>query len=138
MKKDMLMNIQQIDLIGIPVSDQQTSLDFYTKMLGFDERLNMAHLEDESTRWIELVPPGAATAIVLASWEKPGSPGTIVLTTTDIEADYAELRGKGLELSPLEYQPWGISVMITDPDGNQLLLQQNVDMSVSASEDDQK
>ena len=123
------MNIQHIDLIGIPVSDQQTSLDFYTKMLGFEERVNMAHLEDESTRWIELVPPGASTAIVLASWEKLGSRGTTVLVTTDVEADYAELLAKGLDLPPLEHQPWGISVMITDPDGNQLLLQQNIEMS---------
>jgi catechol 2,3-dioxygenase-like lactoylglutathione lyase family enzyme len=125
----MLMNIQQVDLIGIPVSDQQASLDFYTKILGFEERLNMAHFEDESTRWIELVPPGAATAIVLASWEQPGSRGTIVLVTTDIEADYAALKVKGLDLPPLEHQPWGISAMITDPDGNQLLLQQNIEMS---------
>ncbi len=123
------MNIQKIDLIGIPVADQQVALDFYTQKLGFEVRIDMAHLEDGSTRWIELVPPGAATAIVLASWEKPGSRGTIVLVTTDIEADYAELQAKGLELPSLERQPWGISTMITDPDGNQLLLQQNLDMT---------
>jgi catechol 2,3-dioxygenase-like lactoylglutathione lyase family enzyme len=29
------MNIQQIDLIGLPVSDQNVALEFYTKMLGF-------------------------------------------------------------------------------------------------------
>jgi len=123
------MNITQIDLIGIPVSDQQAALDFYTKILGFEERVNMAHLEDESTRWIELVPPGAATAVVLASWEKPGTRGTFQLVTTDIEADYAELKTKGLDMPPLEHQPWGISVVIKDPDGNVLLLQQNLDMS---------
>jgi catechol 2,3-dioxygenase-like lactoylglutathione lyase family enzyme len=122
------MHIQQIDLIGIPVTNQQASLDFYTKMLGFEVRLDMQHLEDESTRWIELVPPGASTAIVLASWEKPGTRGTIVLVTTSIEADYAELQTKGLNLPPLEHQPWGISVLITDPDGNQFLLQQNIEM----------
>lgn len=123
------MNIQRFDLIGIPVTDQQTALNFYTKTLGFEERVNMAHLEDEGTRWIELVPPGAATAIVLASWEQPGTRGAIQLVTTDIEADYAELKAKGLDLPPLEHHPWGISVMISDPDGNQLLLQQNIDMS---------
>lgn len=123
------MHIQHIDLLGMPVTNQQASLDFYTQKLGFEVRIDMAHLEDDSTRWIELVPPGAATAIVLASWEKPGSLGTIVLVTTDIEADYAELQAKGLELPPLEHQPWGISAMITDPDGNQLLLQQNLDMT---------
>jgi catechol 2,3-dioxygenase-like lactoylglutathione lyase family enzyme len=124
----MLMHIQRVDLIGIPVSNQQVSLDFYTKMLGFEQRMNMAHLEDPNTRWIELVPPGASTALVLASWEQPGSRGTIVLVTTDIEADYAELKAKGLDLPPLERQPWGISALIVDPDGNSLLLQQNLDL----------
>ncbi|MEM8534384.1 MAG: VOC family protein [Chloroflexota bacterium] len=123
------MNIQHIDLIGIPVTDQQTSLDFYTKSLGLVERLNMEHMEMEGIRWIELVPPGAATAIVLSTWENTDKHGTIVLVTDDIEADYAELQAKGLNLPPLERYPWGISVMITDPDGNELLLQQNIDIS---------
>jgi predicted enzyme related to lactoylglutathione lyase len=65
---------------------------------------------------------------VLAPWETPGNLGTIVLVTTDIQADYAELKAKGLDMPPLEHQPWGTSIMITDPDGNKLLLQQNHDM----------
>ena len=123
------MNIQYIDLLGMPVTDQQRSLEFYTQILGFEERVNMEHFEMEDTRWIELLPPNSNTAIVLATWEDAGSLGTIVLVTTDIEADYAELKAKGLDLPPVEHQPWGSSTMITDPDGNQLLLQQNADMS---------
>ena len=46
-----------------------------------------------------------------------------------VRADYAKLKTKGLDLPPLEHQPWGISVMIADPDGNPLLLQQNLEMS---------
>jgi predicted enzyme related to lactoylglutathione lyase len=124
------MNIQHIDLIGVPVTNQQASLAFYTNMLGFAVRINMEHFEsdDPNVRWIELVPPGAATALVLAPWAQPGSMGTIVLVTTDIEADYAELQTKGLDLPPLEHQPWGVSALITDPDGNQLLLHQNTAM----------
>jgi uncharacterized glyoxalase superfamily protein PhnB len=119
------MNIQHIDLIGMPVTNQQVALDFYTQKLGFEVRVNMEHFEMPDARWIELVPPGAATAIVLSTWEDSSSRGTLVLVTTDIEADYAELQAKGLELPPLERQPWGISTLITDPDGNKLLLQQN-------------
>jgi uncharacterized glyoxalase superfamily protein PhnB len=124
------MNIKYLDLIGMPVTNQQVSLEFYTKMLGFEIRTNMEHFEsdDPNVRWIELVPPGASTAIVLSTWEEPASKGVMILVTTDIEADYAELKAKGLDLPPLEHQPWGISTMITDPDGNQLLLQQNLDM----------
>lgn len=127
------MNIQHIDLIGMPVTDQQASLEFYTQKLGFEERVNMEHFEMEGVRWIELVPPGAATAIVLVTWEKERKPGTIILVTNNIEADYTELKAKGLDLPPLEHQPWGISALITDPDGNELLLQQNADMPEAAS-----
>ncbi len=125
------MNIQYLDLIGMPVTDQKASLEFYTKMLGFEERVNMEHfeMEDKNVRWIELVPPGADTAIVLSTWEDSDSRGTLILVTTDIEADYAELQAKGLTLPPLDHQPWGISVLITDPDGNKMILQQNMDMS---------
>jgi uncharacterized glyoxalase superfamily protein PhnB len=115
----------------MPVTNQHVSLAFYTNMLGFAVRTNMEHFEsdDPNVRWIELAPPGASTAIVLSTWEDADSRGTIVLVTTDIEADYAELKAKGLDLPPLEHQPWGISTMIIDPDGNKLLLQQNIAMS---------
>ena len=131
------MNIKHLDLIGMPVTNQEASLAFYTDKLGFAVRTNMEHFEsdDPNVRWIELVPPGAETAIVLSTWEKPASKGVMVLVTTDIEADYAELKAKGLDLPPLEHQPWGISTMITDPDGNQMLLQQNLEMSDSENGD---
>lgn len=122
------MHITHVDLIGMPVTNQQVALEFYTQKLGFTERVNMEHFETPGIRWIELVPPGASTAIVLSTWEDSSSRGTIVLVTTDIEADYAELQAKGLNLPPLDHQPWGISTLITDPDGNTLLLQQNIDM----------
>ena len=132
------MNIQNLDLIGMPVTNQKLSLDFYTRILGFEERVNMDHFEMADTRWIELVPPGASTAIVLSTWEDADSRGTLVLLTTDIEADYAELIAKGLNLPPLEHQPWGISTLITDPDGNTLLLQQNINISGGESENEAK
>jgi hypothetical protein len=45
---------QHIDLIGMPVTNQQVSLDFYTNMLGFEVRTNMEHFEsdDPDVRWI--------------------------------------------------------------------------------------
>lgn len=127
------MNIKHLDLIGMPVKNQQVSLDFYTQKLGFEERLNMEHFETPGIRWIELVPPGAQTAIVLSTWEEGRHPGTMILVTTDIEADYAELQAKGLDLPPLERQPWGISTLITDPDGNTLFLQQATEFSDSGA-----
>ncbi|MEM9954638.1 MAG: VOC family protein [Chloroflexota bacterium] len=122
------MNLNRIDYIGIPVTDLQRALDFYTQVLGLEERVNMEHFEIEGSRWIELVPPGAVTSIVLAPWEHVGTAGSLVLLTDDIEADYAELTSRGLEMPPLEMQPWGTAVPFKDPDGNSWYLQQNMPM----------
>lgn len=130
------MNIQCVDHVGVPVTDQKAALDFYTRILGFEERVNMEHFEIEGTRWIELVPPGSSTSIVLVTWDKVGSSGALVLITSDIEADYAELKAKGLDLPPLEHQPWGTSVLFQDPDGNRWYLQQNNDDPEAASNSD--
>ncbi len=130
------MNINRIDLIPIPVSDQNAALAFYTEKLGFEVRLNIAHMEDPSIRWIQLAPPGGETHLVLAPWVNSGSFATFILVTSDIESDYIELKEKGIDLSPLEHQPWGISTKITDLDGNVLLLQQNIDLDSSPTVED--
>ncbi|MBA3868001.1 MAG: VOC family protein [Anaerolineae bacterium] len=119
------MNIKNIDLVAVPVTDQDASLKFYTEKLGFEVRLNIPHFENPSIRWMQLAPSGAATSMVLAPWVKPENFITFILETSSIEADYAELKAKGVNLAPLVTQPWGTSAMITDPDGNQLLLQQS-------------
>ncbi len=118
------MNIKHIDLVGIPVTNQEVSLAFYTEKLGFEVRMNIPHFEDSSIRWIQLAPAGAATNIVLAPWIKHESYTTIVLETDNIQADYAELEKKGVKLGELVTQPWGTSATVADPDGNELLLQQ--------------
>jgi lactoylglutathione lyase len=127
-KEQYTMNIKHIDLIGVPVTDQNASLAFYTEKLGFEVRLNITHFEDPSIRWIQLAPPGSATSIVLSPWIKRESFNTFVLVTDNIQADYAELQKKGVNLGQLVTQPWGTSATITDPDGNELLLQQSTEL----------
>jgi catechol 2,3-dioxygenase-like lactoylglutathione lyase family enzyme len=119
------MNIERIDLVPIPVSDQAAALAFYTEKLGFEVRLNIPHLEDPSTHWIQLAPPGGETQVVLSTWIKPENFSAFILVTRNIEADYAELKQRGVEMPPLVTQPWGTSTVIKDPDGNELVLQQN-------------
>ena len=128
------MNIKHIDLVGIPAPDQNASLAFYTEKLGFEVRLNIPHMEDPSIRWIQLALPGSSTTVVLAPWVKPEQFITFVLETNNIEADYAELQSKGLNLQPLVTQPWGISTPIIDPAGNELLLQQSTELPKSVPE----
>src|ERR1041385_3405007 len=44
--------IKAIKFVGVPVSDQQRALDFYTKTLGF--RVVTDQPFDDKQRWIEL------------------------------------------------------------------------------------
>jgi catechol 2,3-dioxygenase-like lactoylglutathione lyase family enzyme len=121
------LNIQQIDIVSLPVTNQEAALAFYTEKLGFEVRLQMPYM-DPTSLWIEVAPPNGATRLVLATWLphlKTGEFTGIVLITTNIEADYVELKSKGVTMTPLDKQAWGTSAMISDPDGNQLVLQQN-------------
>lgn len=129
------MNIDRIDLVSVPVTDQQAAVQFYTEKLGFEVRLDMPYM-DGGSKWLEVAPPGAATRMVLATWI-PALTGDkftgIVLATSNVEADYAELQAKGVQMTALERMPWGTSATISDPDGNQLVLQQNADFADAAA-----
>jgi lactoylglutathione lyase len=54
--------ITSIHTVGVPVSDQSQSLDFYVGKLGFEKRLDAPFGEG---RWLEVAPEGATTSIAL-------------------------------------------------------------------------
>jgi catechol 2,3-dioxygenase-like lactoylglutathione lyase family enzyme len=119
--------IAHIHTVGVPVSDQSRSLDFYIRKLGFEKRLD-APFGD--SRWLEVAPHGATTSIALVS----ASDGTpigvdtgIRLSTTDAEADHAALIAQGVE-TDAEIMRMGdfVPPMFTfrDPDGNRLVIVQ--------------
>ena len=79
------------------------------------------------TRWIRLEFPGVETKIVLVTWFPqmlPGSLQGVILVTDDIARSYAELSGRGLEITPIKQQPYGKEATFRDPDGNGWVLQQ--------------
>jgi hypothetical protein len=54
-----------------------------------------------------------------------GFAGTVFLVTDDIEADYAELKGRGVEfVDEPEERPYGIDCSLRDPSGNHFRLTQ--------------
>lgn len=53
-----------IRTVGVPVSDQSRSLDFYVEKLGFEERLDVPFGEGRS---VEVAPAGATTSIALVA-----------------------------------------------------------------------
>jgi len=116
--------IQVFDLhtVGVPVTDQQRSLEFYVNELGFETRLDRPM--GNGRRWIEVAPAGAAVTIALvpAGDDAPAGVETgIRLKTSDAEADRALLASHQVEVGEVLRWP-GVPAMfqLRDPDGNRL------------------
>lgn len=119
------MEINRIDIVSVPVSDQEESKDFYENVLGFEVIRDNPMPPDR--RWIQLAPPGSETSITLVTWfdnMPPGSFQGAVLDTDDIESSHETLESRGLDISEIEDAPWGRYATFTDPDGNGWVLQQ--------------
>lgn len=117
--------ITDIHTVGVPVTDQSRSLDFYVGTLGFEKRLD-APFGD--SRWLEVAPPGATTSIALVSAAQGMPVGVdtgIRLSTADAAADHAALLAGGVDADP-EIIRMGelVPPMFTfrDPDGNRLVI----------------
>jgi catechol 2,3-dioxygenase-like lactoylglutathione lyase family enzyme len=115
-----------IDLISVPVTDQQRAKAFYRR-LGF-------HVLDESPMgngrsWIQLGLEGCTTTISLVTWFSAmpaGSLHGLVLKTDDLARDVATLDTHGIAHSKVEETPNGKFVSLKDPDGNGISIQQRV------------
>lgn len=119
------MSIRSFEILSVPVSDAQRAKQFYRDVLGFD-LIREEPMGPEMT-WIQLAPPGQAVTIALVTWfeqMKPGGLQGVMVNTDDIDAEHALLRSRGLQIGPIEQQPWGRYAMFTDPDGNGWILRQ--------------
>lgn len=117
--------IKSMKFASIPVRNQDASLDFYTKKLGFII-LTDQHFNDQQ-RWIELGIPGAQTGIVLFTppghEARIGSFTGISFLTDDVQKTYATYSALGVEFTQApKVEPWGTSAIFKDPDGNQFVL----------------
>ena len=83
---DWPMAIDRIQLLSIPVRDQEVAKAFYVDVLGFDLVRDNPMGPDQ--RWVEVAPRGAATSMTLVTWFEtmpPGSLRGLVLETDDLE-----------------------------------------------------
>lgn len=117
--------ISHINLLSLPVSDQDRARDFYVDVLGFELVRDNPMGPDQ--RWVEVAPRGGQTSITLVTWfptMPAGSAKGLVLETDDLDADVAALRGRGVRTDGgIQQQPWGRFVTFDDPDGNGIVLQ---------------
>jgi catechol 2,3-dioxygenase-like lactoylglutathione lyase family enzyme len=115
----------KIELIGIPVSDVDRAISFYTDKAGFV--LDHDHKVSDEIRFDQLTPPGSACSIALGVGiidVAPGSVQGVQMVVADIQAARAELVERGVEVSDVQEFPWGSFLFFSDPDGNGWAIQQ--------------
>ena len=117
------MSISHVQVISVPVSDQDRAKDFYVDTLG------LALLADPQftpeMRWVMVSPPSGAT-LTLVTWfptMPPGSLKGLVLESDELDSDRVALGAKGVAVSEVQSAPWGLFVTFDDPDGNGIVLQ---------------
>ncbi len=123
------MALTNLEVISVPVSDQDRAKNFYTEKLGFSVEMDSSFGEG-SMRWVALRPPGSGTAVTLVTWFDTMPAGSLngsVLGCDDLETTLAELTARGVEFAEdgIQEAPWGRWKTFDDPDGNGWVLQQN-------------
>jgi catechol 2,3-dioxygenase-like lactoylglutathione lyase family enzyme len=115
----------KLEVVPIGVSDVDRAKAFYVDKLGF-------HADNDQPmgdmRYVQLTPPGSACSIsfgVGITKTKPGEIDGLLLVVSDIQAVYADLSGKGVDITEPKTEPWGAThSYVNDPDGNRWTIQQ--------------
>jgi predicted enzyme related to lactoylglutathione lyase len=117
--------VTRINVISLPVADQDRAAAFYTEVLGFsvvhDNRVS------PDMRWLQIATPGTGTDVVLATWLEGVPPGAArggFLEVGDIRAERDGLIAAGVEVAEPMDTPWGWFAEFGDPDGNRWTLHQ--------------
>jgi catechol 2,3-dioxygenase-like lactoylglutathione lyase family enzyme len=127
------MTVTRVQLLSVPVTDQDRARDFYVDVLGMTLVRDNPMGADQ--RWVEVAPKGADTSITLVTWfptMPPGSLKGLVLETDDLDSDLARLTGLGVPVEGVQDAPWGRFVTFHDPDGNGIVLQASAPTAATA------
>jgi catechol 2,3-dioxygenase-like lactoylglutathione lyase family enzyme len=136
----------KLEVIIVPVSDVDRSLDFYTVKLGW--RLDADFTVDD-LRIVQTTPPGSSASVSFGTsitTAEPGSSDGMMLVVDDIEAIRAQLVQSGAEVSEVfhdaggvfhhggdvkrvpgpgtDHASYGSFISFSDPDGNTWYVQE--------------
>ena len=123
--------INKVGKITIYVEDQEAAKTFWTETIGF-----VVKFEQEMApgmKWLEVAPSEEEfTTFVLynKSLMKQQNPAanvehpTILLSTTDIEKAYSEMKEKGVEVGEMMRRPFGTMFNFKDNEGNSYILRE--------------
>ena len=122
--------LKSVFYTAVYVGDQDSALDFYTNVLGFEQRAD--NPTPDGPRFLTVGVRGQDFQLVL--W--PGTtgegepvqgraPAAVTIEVDDIRATVAALESSGVtfETGVLEF-PWGFVAPFQDPDGNRLQLRE--------------
>ena len=115
----------KLELVPVPVADVDRAKAFYVDQVGFNA--DHDYVVSDTLRFVQLTPPGSACSIVIGTGiteMAPGSQQGLQVVVSDVEAVQAELRGRGVETTEIDDQPWGRFIFFRDPDGNGWSVQQ--------------
>jgi catechol 2,3-dioxygenase-like lactoylglutathione lyase family enzyme len=126
----------KLELVVVPVSDQDRAKAFYLDQAGFEL---VVDTQAGDFRVVQLTPPGSACAIALMTGSSaPGSVQGLHLTVPDIDTARAEIVGRGVDATALFHFEAGAQTpgadpgradyntffSFDDPDGNGWLVQE--------------
>ncbi len=126
-----------LELVVLPVRDQQRAKDFYVQRAGFTCTADSSPAE--GFRVVQVTPPGSACGVALmANPEAAGSVQGLHLVVDDVEQAAHELRQGGVEVSDVfhfdgggqrpgpdpERRSYNSFCAFEDPDGNGWLVQE--------------
>jgi catechol 2,3-dioxygenase-like lactoylglutathione lyase family enzyme len=117
--------LRAIDIVTIPVRDQDVALKFYTEKLGFKVVTNQ-YFADGKQRWIELLIPGAESRLALFCPEgfenRIGGFQPVTFRCDDVFVTAEALKSRGVKLSTEpKKEIWGTMAKFKDPDGNEFV-----------------
>ena len=120
----------RLEVIGLPVQDVDAAVAFYADQVGFHVDHDIA--PNETTRVVQLTPPGSPCSVVVGTGLPLGAPGStkgLQLVVEDIDAARSQLAERGVEITDVqqlgpEGAPGSRFAFFTDPDGNGWSLQE--------------
>src|ERR1700712_4127818 len=109
----------KIELIPLAVTDVDRSVKFYGETVGWS--VDFDQTVHEGLRFVQVTPQGSACSICFGiglEMLPDGQKQMIQVVIGNAEEARDHLRGRGVECSDVDEQPWGRFVTFEDPDGN--------------------
>ena len=115
----------KITHFALVVKNQADALEFYTGKVGFEKKADITSAE--GYRWVTVGPKGQELELVLtqAGAAVGMRPASITIQVDDCRKSSEELKAHGIQFrqEPTE-NPWSVSAIFTDPDGNTFQINQ--------------